>query len=390
MNSFLPDDYLEIEAKYFAELRNTGAVDAEPSGWRNGQSMAEKWAPLPQLRRAELVPYYIDEGDALAPIKERIAELLTAWDGYSIGPNEFTLCQSGAVTSLLTLVMLRNRGVTRIIFETPSYFASIEQAAEIGLEVDLVPTVIKNNYSLPPLEPWLLNSQNVAVWLTQPRASLGFNQPTNVIAELLDNLPRSSYVVVDEATDQTFPIHLGEFAKLHGSEQLIRLRSFTKGMGLNGLRLAAILHSTNQRSWFAGPLELVGGSLDIHSLQAVRILSENPERFRLMLGAANAQVNSLRARAEALVAGSPISVNRLVNGYIGSMVADLSVLGTTHLEGRLNLLEGCRRVRTPVMLGTSSYFAIDPPFEAMRLNFFRTADELLRGISNILRIWQDY
>ncbi len=388
MNFFLPDDYSAIEASYFAELRNSGLVDAEPSGWRNGHSMAEKWAPLPQLRPADLVPYYIDEGDALAQPKELIAKLLTAWDGYAIRPTEFTLCQSGAMASLITLITLRNRGVKRIIFETPSYFASIEQAAEIGLEISLVPTFRRNEYSLPALEAWLLDGNNVAIWLTQPRASLGFNQSIDVLMKLLDGLGPSSHLVVDEATDQTFPTHLGKFAELQGNK-LIRLRSFTKGMGLNGLRLAAIIHKEEQRSWFSGALELVGGSLDIHSLQAVGLLAANPDRFRLMLEAANAQVNTLRAKTETLVAGSPLTINRLTNGYIGSMVADVSELGTTHAEARSRLLAGCRRVRTPVMLGASSYFAVDPPLEAIRLNFFRTADELLRGISNMLKIWQE-
>lgn len=387
MSPFLPDDYAEVEATYFAELRQRGEVEADPSGWRGGRVDAEQWAPLPRLRTSDLVPYYIDEGEALARHKELIATLLRAWDGYDIRQDEFTLCPSGASASLVTLATLKHLGVGRIIFETPSYFASIDQAAQLGLACDLVPTYRRDAYALPPLEPWIREGSGVAVWLTQPRASLGFNQPAELIARLLEQLPPTNYVVVDEATEQTFPLHLGQFAAEHRAANLIRLRSFTKGMGLNGLRLASILHPARLRAPFVHCLEFIGASVDAHSLNAVCTLAADTGRFRVMLEAANNQVNALRGRAERLVAGSPLSVNHLTNGYIGTMVADLTALGDEQAERRIRFLEGCRRVRTPVMLGASSYVAVDAPTEAIRLNFFRPPDDLLRGITNILSIW---
>lgn len=36
MKFFMPDDYAEIEAKYFAELRREEQVDADPSDWLGG------------------------------------------------------------------------------------------------------------------------------------------------------------------------------------------------------------------------------------------------------------------------------------------------------------------------------------------------------------------
>jgi histidinol-phosphate/aromatic aminotransferase/cobyric acid decarboxylase-like protein len=387
MNLFMQDDYAEIEAKYFAELRQQGGVDADPSGWRGGHSDAEPWAPLPELRPNDLVPYYIDEGSALGEHKARLAELLQAWDGYRIPPNDFTVCPSGASASLVTLATLKLLGVRRIVFETPSYFASIDQATQIGLACDLVPTYRIDGYSLPPLDRWFRDDVSVAVWLTQPRASLGFNQPPELVEAILSQLPATSYLVIDEATDQTFPLHLAGFAATHAQGNLIRLRSFTKGMGLNGLRLAAIIHSSSLRAPVTHCLEFIGGSVDAHSLSAIGSLAADVTRFEAMLRAANDQVNALRVRAERLSLGSPITVNRLTNGYIGTMVADLTALGENHIDRRTRLLEGCRRVRTPIMLGASSYMAVDFPTEAIRLNFFRPPDDLLRGIANILDIW---
>jgi histidinol-phosphate/aromatic aminotransferase/cobyric acid decarboxylase-like protein len=388
MQFFMQDDYEEIETTYFAELRQKGQVDADPSGWRGNQSEAQQWVTLPRLKPSDLIPYYIDEGGALTHHKERIALLLQSWDGYHIQPNEFTLCPSVAAASLITLATLKQLGVRRVIFETPSYFGSIDQASHLGLDCGLVPTYRRNGYSLPPLNPWIREESNIAIWITQPRASLGFNQPLEFIETLLRHLPPTSYLVIDEATDQTFPTHLGAFAGAYARSNLIRLRSFTKGIGLNGLRLAAILHSLSLQTAIAQCLEFIGGSIDAHSLTAVYELAADITRFEAMLRAANSQVNALRVRVERLVLGSPININRLTNGYIGSMVADLTELGDTHQQRRVRLLEGCRRVRTPIMLGASSYMAIDPPTEAIRLNFFKPPDEVLRGIANILSIWQ--
>jgi hypothetical protein len=237
------------------------------------------------------------------------------------------------------------------------------------------------------LQYWVRDGVNTAIWLTQPRASLGFDQSVELIDDLMRRLPSTSYLIVDEATDQTFPLHLGAFAQSHRLGNLIRLRSFTKGMGLNGIRLAAIVHSSALRDPIVHCLQFLGSTIDAFSLKAIGILGEDTTHFSTMLRAANEQVINLRARAEGLLLGTPITVNRLINGYMGTMVADLTTLGDDHPNRRVQLLEGCRRVRTPVLLGASSYVATDPPYEAIRLNFFKPGFDLLRGIANILSIW---
>jgi len=181
-------------------------------------------------------------------------------------------------------------------------------------------------------------------------------------------------------------------SSIHSAEsdaRLIRIRSFTKAMGLNGFRLAAVLHPASLRKPAVAALETFGGAIDIHSLLTVSAFAADLPRLQRMLAAANRQVNLLRAKAEKLVSGTPLSVNRLINGYIGTLVADLRKLGRTHVERRKRLLEGCERLRTPVMLGAGSYMAKDPPREAIRLNFFMQPDNITRGINNIIKIWPE-
>jgi DNA-binding transcriptional MocR family regulator len=341
---------------------------------------------FPEIRRRDLAPYYIDEGGALGVHKESLAELLCAWEGRHLAPDDFTLCPSGGSASLVILAALKEQGIKRVLFETPAYFGTIEQAYQLEIAYELIPTYRRDMYALPSLVAELSDDKPTAVWLTQPRASLGFNQPMPMLEELLRTMSTRHHLVIDEVTDQSFPAQLSPLQVAFPSANIVRIRNFMKGLGLNGLRLSAILHRRAMRSFLVDALESLGGSLDVHSLFAVKMLLSDLPRFRRMLTAANVQVNSLRRSAELAVRGSNVSVNPLVNGYIGSMVADLTVLGSSHEERRARFLEGCRSLRTPVVLGSSFYIAKDPPLEAIRLNFFTHRDQFLRGVVNIMRV----
>lgn len=384
---FATDDYSIIYEKYFADLRHQNRVDADPSGWLDTYSVAERLLQTPSLPKRALTRYFIDVGSELGEYKERICGLISAWNHSGTSCDEVTLCPSCSNASLITMAALKDMGAKCILFETPAYFATIEQAQLLGVPFELIPTYHDSDYSLPVLDSKIESTPMTVVWLTQPRATLGFDQSPEMINQLLRKIGRRGYLVVDEATDQSHPARLGQLAQ-SADHRLIRLRSFTKGMGLNGLRLAAIIHPIALRSTLTDAIETLGGSLDVHSLFAVADLAETPSTFARMLAAANDQVNALRAIAERLVRGSPITVNRLTNGYIGSMVLDLSSIGHSDRSRRKRLLEWCRHMRTPVILGAGSYVAKAPPTETIRLNFFNMRDHITRGISNILGLWK--
>jgi len=385
---FEKDDYADVQQKYFADLIMGGRVDADPSGWLLTYSDAEKFFHLPNIRTKDCAKYHIDDGRSLAKFKERIAKLLCRWeDQESISLEEFTLCPSGGCASLVVLATLKGMGIKKVFFETPAYFATIEQAQEIGLQFELLPSYWQDGYALRNVGR-KINRSEIALWITQPRAALGFDQSYKVLKHWGRQFGKNCLLVSDEVTDQTFPSHLRHLDHLVPQADVIRIRSFTKGMGLNGLRLAAILHSRKLRSRLVGSLETFGGSIDAHSLLAITKLAQRPDRFELMLNAANAQVNNLRKKAERLVEASPIAINRLCNGYIGSMVADLNALGKSQPERRTRFLQWCKLKRTPVILGNSFYVAKAPPTETIRLNFFNRPEHITKGIANILQLWE--
>lgn len=385
---FAADDYNIIYKRYFAELRRQNRIDADPSGWLDTFSVAERLLQPHPLPKGVIARYFIDEGRALGEHKERICSFISKWERSTVGFDGLTLCPSCGNASLITLATLKEMGAS-ILFETPAYFATIEQAQILGVPFELIPTYHNSEYSLPVLDSKIRDVPVPVVWLTQPRASLGFDQSKEMVHRLLRKIGRRGYLVIDEATDQSYPSHFGQLFHEFREHRLIRLRSFTKGMGLNGFRLAAIIHPVALRPMLTDAIEALGGSLDAHSLFAVAGLGDDPLGFARMLAAANHQVNGLRAVAERLVRGGPITVNRLTNGYIGSMVVDLSLAGRTDRSRRKRLLEWCRLMRTPVILGASMYIAKAPPTETIRLNFFSSRHHITRGIANILKLWEE-
>jgi DNA-binding transcriptional MocR family regulator len=340
-----------------------------------------------------LVQYYIDEGDGLpGPSKGEVGELLSELEGRSISQEEFSLCPSATCATLVVLASLKALGVSTIRFETPTYYAPVEQTDAFELHREMIPTFYRDGYSVcRELAVSNAPQMPLALWMTQPRFAIGFDQPRALLGAILEELAQTgSYLVVDEVMDQSFPAHLAQLGTTGAGKdlRLIRIRSFLKAAGINGIRLSVILHSPSMRPHIVNALEMFGGGVDAFSLAAISRLAQDRTRYGTMLRAANAQVNRLRVRAERMLRGTPLHINSLRNGYVGSMVADVSRFGSTWEERRANLLEGCRRVRTPIVLGASFYVALDPPNETIRLNFFTPPDELLRGISNVLGLWK--
>lgn len=387
---FTVDDFTTVQNQYFTSLREAGTVEADPSGWMAIEPPTGDIPIVRASRNSKLTGYYVDDGPgSIAKYKQRLAGLLSAWENRIVDKDEFTICPSGTGASLVVLATLKAVGVKIIRFETPTYYAAVEQTDLIGLTTDLVPTFRGTGYLLPTFATRPRGKQRMALWLTQPRFALGYDQsPDHLLNVLQEIAGNRGYLIIDEVMDQSFPAKLSILNGIPQSSSLIRIRSLVKPLGLNGIRLAVIMHPRSLRKAIVEGLEMTGGAVGVNSLETVSALAGDVNQFRMMLNAANRQVNSLRAKAQRMVAATPLSVNQLTNGYIGSMIANLDMFGKTQRQRRKRLLEWCRTMRTPIVPGASFYMALDPPYEAIRLNFFIRGDSLLKGIRNILTLWE--
>jgi len=333
--------------------------------------------------RRELAHYRIDEGRALGRTKELIVQLISAWEDHEVEEDNVTLCHSVSEATLATLIFLKRKNISTIIFETPGYGVTINQAKHLGLSVLLCPTYTKYNYQIDLEALNLERLSPCALWLTQPRMSLGFDQSIPSIESALDKLSDNDFLVIDEATEQHFPSHLRGLWK-RADPRIIRLRGFLKGAGLNGLRLAFLLHHARLRSSIEGSQEVIGTSLDAFSLQAAVAVAEAEGRLKDLLHVANQQTTSLRIKAERISFGTDVHISRLVNGYIGCAMLDLRQIPGSYEEKRKSLLRYCFERRMPVLLGASMRFAFDADWERIRLNYFTQTNQLLRGIANLV------
>lgn len=362
----------------FHRFSAEGSLCADPSGWVQAESAAAELVPIVTPSRRDLSPYHIDEGDTLRDLKAPILSLLSAWEGVELPHSAVTLAHSVSAATILLLVVLRRRGIRKIIFETPAYGVTIKQAEHFGLKALLLPTYKADDFLLRLPSNTIEHHTPCALWVTQPRMSLGYNQdPTHLLA-LKNRLTQKDFLVVDEATEQNFPSHLSSIPDLPSAPNVVRLRGLLKGTGLNGLRLAAVIHDPRLRDDMEGAQEVLGGSLDIFSLQMAAHLAGNPLLFRAMLTAANDQTVKARRLLGSALAGTGMAPSRLINGYIGSIF--LAIGSRKKQDVRRQILRFIYDMKVPLILGPSMCFARDNDWEQIRVNYFKPVDELIRGM----------
>ncbi|HEX4964026.1 MAG TPA: aminotransferase class I/II-fold pyridoxal phosphate-dependent enzyme [Thermoanaerobaculia bacterium] len=376
---FQEDDYDELY-RYFLPLRDGAQIDADPSGWIDTYAAAADL--LPPFRVTNLAQYRIDEGRSLGSAKEKIVALLRDWEQYEIEMDNVTLCHSVSEASLMALIFLKSNGISTIVFESPAYGVSIKQARYVGLATRLCPTYIDDDYEMHLDAMNLSATTPIALWLTQPRMSLGYDQPTSFINSALETLSARDFLVIDEATEQRFPSHLRDLWSRVDRPNILRLRGFLKGVGLNGLRLAFVLHDARFRNELEAAQELIGSSLDSFSLQVAVAIADTTGRLKILLETANRQTTSLRAKADKIAFGSEVRMSGLVNGYIGSAMLDLKSIPGSHEQKRKRLLSFCFDRRMPVLLSSTMRFAFDPNWEKVRINYFNQPKHVLKAVFN--------
>jgi aspartate/methionine/tyrosine aminotransferase len=367
---FDKDEYPELNKRLFLPLRESGDMSADPSGWIDTHSNVSEDERFPP----EIQKYYSDFYSQLNPIKKDILPLLSKWDNIQLVPENFTLCHSATVGSAISLAFLISKGVKNIILETPCYFATFYQAETFGLNIIRVPTFLDENFKLN-ISPELISKYSpCAIFLTQPRTALGTNQDIDELKKLSDTLSKNDFIIIDEATEQLFPSTLNKFNFLY-NKNVIKIRSMFKGLGVNGVRLAFLIHHEDHRKQMAEEMEVMQGALDIYSLKLARDMSTNIDRYAHLLSVANNQVQNLRSKVERQILGTTCSVSPIINGYIGSAIIKLS-----SESRRTEFLEYCAKSRMPVIIGSSMGFAKHNNIEFIRLNYFSREHHILTGL----------
>lgn len=373
---FRRNDFDPVYYDFFEEIWDSGDVYADPSGWRDTEASAAHLLPTVHMDQAALGRYYLDEDTTLGNLKEQILQLLGSWEKRVLHWEEVTLYNSASTATAAVLIALRRLGARTVVFETPAYAVTINQAKHGSYKVVLSPTYYRDGFALDIDATLQRRPHPVVYWLTQPRMSLGFDQDVTHVEKLLAHLSPRDFLVIDEATEQRCPSVLHDL----GSDQVLRIRGILKPMGLNGLRLACVFHPRALREPLEDAQNVLGASLDLYSLQMAAELAEKKELFFTMLSVANNQVTNLRKRVEFLALASGVTVSRLVNGYMGAVFVPLEGGKSKYRQNRRKLLAHCRTWRMPVILGSSMLYAFDPDWEQVRFNYFSKEHHILRAM----------
>jgi DNA-binding transcriptional MocR family regulator len=158
-----------------------------------------------------------------------------------------------------------------------------------------------------------------------------------------------------------------------------------KPLGLNGLRLAAIIHPAAERPAFQELQWLVGGALDAYSLGAGARLAGIDGLYASMLAAARSSVARRRRRLAMISLGAPLHLSSMDNGYLGTLELEWASLDRSRNSRRRRLLQFCRNERMPVTLGSAMLYARDPRRERVRLNYFMPQTELEYSVRALRR-----
>ncbi|UCH95619.1 MAG: hypothetical protein JSV88_01900 [Candidatus Aminicenantes bacterium] len=381
---FREDDYDEINEKYFNAIRKSGVVKADPSGWLDTIANSYEFVQDIVFNFNEVQRYYADEGLTLKPQKEAILQLISLWENREYRYDEVTFCHSATAGSLITLDVLKRKGVKNIIFETPCYFASVGQAKALNLNCILYPTFYSENFFFDLNKKTIEKYSPCAIWITQPRMSLGYNQKDSHISSLLTNLSNKDYLIVDEATEQYFPSHLYAFSPVDKAN-IIKIRCMFKGTGLNGIRMSFIMHPEELRDLMVNAMDLFQGAIDYFSLKIAFNMAQNPLKFKAMLEVSNLQTTGLRSKAEKLISNENLTISNLVNGYVGCTVLNMKDFKGTHHEKKENFLKYCQRERTPVILGASMKFSFHENVEFVRMNYYSREHNIIEGLKTFSR-----
>lgn len=384
---YAKDDYEDVNAEFFNDILRTKTWSSLPAGWHNPKSVAAETFPLQQASFADGLQYALDEGFALGDLKEVILIVLGRWEARALAWEELTICPSVSTANLVVLSALKARGYQHICFESPAYFATPVQAEMLGFEIRRVSGTRANDFEIPAssfIESF--SGTRKALWLTQPRFGLGTNQDLSALRELASRLSPDDVLVFDEAAEQMFPSVLSTLGPT--SCAVLRTRGLMKGIGMNGMRLAAIFHPNDWRADMELMLEPCGASLDRFSLRNFATFADSPSLLPSLLETANRQASRLRKEAELITLGTWAKPTSLVNGYIGSVMLDLRGLPGDYASRRRAFLHYCRERRMPVVMRASIGFPHDDTWEAVRLNYFTPDENVSRSAETLVSAYE--
>lgn len=375
MNVFLEDDYFSIVKKYFSfdkDYFNPARI--EPS------SIAKIESFLPNLNNDTLVQYHNDDTSLGQSSREVFANLISETAGLTYTPNEVTLAPSITSASLLVIEFLKREGIENIWVETPCYYATILQFECLRMDYRLIPTYLESGFSWNT-DKIDLKKGKQAIWITHPRISLSMSQTLEKIILLCKLLERDNgFLIVDEATEISTHGLFSAKELLPYRERIIRLKSIFKPFGINGPRIASILHperySENLKRW----TWTFHGGIDAMSIKILKNLNAFKNDYKMLGEVTTRQITECYNMANRMTKkNESIAIVPYSGGYTAVLILKLfnkKVSIESFLQKREKLILTLEGESVFPTLGASMHFAYDGMHEFLRINYLTNRRKL--------------
>lgn len=383
---YLADDFFEIRKKYFSTKKTYFAPSSAQENTIPVLSMLSSY----NIDKEQLVPYQNDEAGLGLEARRAICGILQA-EGEVFTPNEVTISPSITSASINVLYFLMSRGINKILLETPCYYATKFQIESFGLDLEMIPTYEKDRFE------WNLDinkMQDTAIWVTQPRISLGLNQSITRLNEICCNLmSKNCFLVVDEATELQVPAIMANRLFNSHRQRIIRLRGLLKPFAINGPRIAFILHGDDIAEELKKFVWISHGGIDRFSVNTILDFSHKSDHYVFMKKCAFEQIFDNARRINQLLHNHPVKTVTYENGYTSALILPLNRSAMSkiiYLDKREKLINFVERLGVFPTLGPSMYFSYDGKHEFLRINYLTDIVKLSNFVSRLPSFFRNF
>lgn len=371
---FLNDDFFDITRGFFNQAQryfNPALISPE------SRNFPDKFLPS-NITDVDFRPYHNDSTKSGELVRSSLAKTLSFIDQGVIDSEEITLSPTITTASLIVIRFLQEYGVEEVWLETPCYYATLFQIIGSQLQCRTIPSYVKNEFQWRIEEiDW---SRKNAVWITHPRISLGLRQEKNFLLELCNKaMANDSFVIVDEATELKMPSLLSGVEFKPYNKHIIRLRGVFKPLGLNGPRIAMLLHSPYHSSEIKKWVWTYQGGLDGFSMELANRVVEHKSSYQILFEATQEEAISNWNMIRRLSQHTRVSIPEYNDGYTSALILKLSNYPLDRKKFfniRNILVQEIEKIGVFPTLGSSMYFAYDGIHEFIRINLLSNAREL--------------
>ena len=216
-----------------------GGWEAEDPGILPPRSLVESLSQIPT--RLSGYTYMRELGNA----KRYAAELFAAgirMEGQLLTPEHMAILPNSTQALLLTLAVLKDRGVRQVVVAAPGYFAAAEASRHLGLALRIVPAAdfVTGAFDIEAIVAATRCQKSVLI-VTNPTYSIGVEYDWPELSLLLSALPKGSLVVLDETR---LGLNWNDEAPWYGADypdRVVVIRSPSKIFFINGQKTSVIL-----------------------------------------------------------------------------------------------------------------------------------------------------